>query len=234
MRSKRGDELSDVRDIGGARRTNITHGKFITNDFFWTRSGNRMPRWRYADPVSSASRLSTRVLLVCAAIGVGTGILGGAAGWLTLVVLATAPWAYGLVLGSHVLPGIIAQQVVRRPWVALLTHVLAALVASAMAPQWTFRFPGTAALFGGTQEGVAALTRYRVWATARFFVSAVIIGVVVAVAVWFAADIGALAPWAQVTYLVVGVVGPVAWTALGLAIGSGLRGAGVARGLSRR
>ena len=60
------------------------------------------------------------------------------------------------------------------------------------------------------------------------------VGVVVAVAVWFAADIGALAPWAQVTYLVVGVVGPVAWTALGLAIGSGLRGAGVARGLSRR
>ncbi|MCG7417153.1 MULTISPECIES: ECF transporter S component [Microbacterium] len=184
--------------------------------------------------MSSASRLSTRVLLVCAAIGVGTGILGGAAGWLTLVVLATAPWAYGLVLGSHVLPGIIAQQVVRRPWVALLTHVLAALVASAMAPQWTFRFLGTAVLFGGIQEGVAALTRYRVWATARFFVSAVIIGAVVAVAVWFAADIGALAPWAQVTYLVVGVVGPVAWTALGLAIGSGLRGAGVARGLSRR
>ena len=100
------------RGFGGARRTNITHGKFITNGFFWTGSGNPTAPPRYADPVSSASRLSTRVLLVCAAIGVGTGILGGAAGWLTLAVLATAPWAYGLVLGSHVLPGIIAQQVV--------------------------------------------------------------------------------------------------------------------------
>lgn len=234
MRSKRGDELSDVRGFGGARRTNITHGKFITNVFFWTASGNPKAPPRYADPVSSASRLSTRVLLVCAAIGVGTGILGGAAGWLTLAVLATAPWAYGLVLGSHVLPGIIAQQVVRRPWVALLTHVLAALVASAMAPQWTFRFLGTAILFGGIQEGIAALTRYRVWATARFFVSAVIIGLIVAAAVWFAAHLGALAPWAQVTYLVISVLGPVAWTAVGIAIGSGLRGAGVARGLSRR
>ena len=70
--------------------------------------------------MAPASVLSTRVLLVCAAIGVGTGILGGAAGWLTLAVLAGAPWAYGLVLGSHVLPGIIAQQVVRRAWVCLL------------------------------------------------------------------------------------------------------------------
>ena len=60
-----------------------------------------------------------------------------------------------------------------------------------------------------------------------------IIGVLVAAAVWFAADIGALAPWAQITYLVIGVLGPVVWTAVGLAIGSGLRGAGVARGLAR-
>ncbi|MEX0152755.1 ECF transporter S component [Microbacterium sp. LMI1-1-1.1] len=182
--------------------------------------------------MSSASGLSTRVLLVCAAIGVGTGLLGGAAGWLTLVVLAGAPWAYGLVLGSHVLPGIVAQQVVRRPWVALITHVLAALVASATAPQWTFRFLGTALLFGGIQEAVAALTRYRSWAPARFFVSAVIIGLVVAVAVWFAADIASLTPVARIAYLVIGVVGPVAWTAVGLSVGAGLRRAGVARGLS--
>ena len=182
--------------------------------------------------MSLASGLSTRVLLVCAAIGVGTGIVGGAAGWMTLVVLAGAPWAYGLVLGSHVLPGIIAQQVVRRAGVALVTHVLAALVASAMAPQWTFRFLGTALLFGGIQEGVAALTRYRVWASVRFYGSALVIGGLVAVVVWFAADIASLAPVTRVAYLVIGVAGPVAWTAVGLAIGSGLRRAGVGRGLS--
>ena len=162
--------------------------------------------------MAPASVLSTRVLLVCAAIGVGTGILGGAAGWLTLAVLAAEPWAYGLVLGSHVLTGII--------------------VASAMAPQWTFRFLGTAILIGGIQEGVAALTRYRVWAAARFFISAVIVGVVIAVPVWFAGDIASLAPIARVAAVAISILGPVAWTAVGLGIGSGLRGAGVARGLS--
>jgi energy-coupling factor transport system substrate-specific component len=56
------------------------------------------------------------------------------------------------VLGSHVLPGIIAQEVLRRPLVALLTHVLAALVASAFNPIWFPRFLGTALLFGLIQE----------------------------------------------------------------------------------
>lgn len=175
------------------------------------------------------SPLSTSVLLTCAAIGVATGVLGGIAGWLTLAVLATAPILYGIVLGAHVLPGIIAQELLRLPWVALIAHVVAALVASAMAPQWAFRFIGTALLFGGIQEVVAALTRYRVWSAWRFFLSAVVIGAVVAVAVAFAAHLSTLALWAQIVYLVVAVLGPVAWTAAGLGVGASLRRAGVAR-----
>ncbi|WP_460798426.1 ECF transporter S component [Microbacterium sp. GXF0217] len=177
-------------------------------------------------PKSSA--LSTRLLLVCAAIGVATGIIGGVAGLLTPVVILAAPWAYGLVLGSHVLPGIIAQEVLRRPLVALLTHVFAALISSAFAPMWTLRFLGTALLFGAIQEGVAALTRYRAWGAWRFFLSAGAIGVIVAVAVFFAVDLGKLPPWAQITYLVISILGPVAWTAIGLSIGAALRRAGVA------
>lgn len=173
--------------------------------------------------------LSTRLLLVCAAIGVATGIIGGIAGLLTPVVLLAAPFAYGLLLGSHVLPGIIAQEVLRRPLVALITHVIAALVASAFNPAWALRFLGTALLFGAIQEGVAALTRYRAWGAWRFFVSAAVIGVLVAVVVFFAAHLGALPPWAQVMYLVISVLGPIAWTAVGLAIGAALRRAGVAQ-----
>lgn len=172
--------------------------------------------------------LSTRLLLVCAAIGVATGIIGGIAGLLTPVVLLAAPFAYGLLLGSHVLPGIIAQEVLRRPLVALITHVIAALVASAFNPAWALRFLGTALLFGAIQEGVAALTRYRAWGAWRFFVSAAVIGALVAVAVFFAAHLGTLAPWAQILYLVISVLGPIAWTAAGLAVGSALRRAGVA------
>jgi energy-coupling factor transport system substrate-specific component len=183
--------------------------------------------------MATRSRLSTSVLLTCAAIGVATGLLGGIAGWVTPVVLATLPILYGFVLGAHVLPGIIAQDLIRLPWVALISHVVAALVASAMAPQWAFRFLGTAILFGGIQELVAALTRYRLWNAWRFFVSAIVIGVLVAIVVAFAAHLSTLAPWAQVVYLALAVLGPVAWTAVGLGIGTALRRAGVARGSSR-
>lgn len=175
------------------------------------------------------------MLLVCAAIGVATGIVGGIAGILTPFILASPlAIAYGFVLGAHVLPGIVAQEVLRMPLVAILTHVLAALVATAFNPAWALRFIGTALLFGAIQEGVAALTRYRAWGPWRFFISAVIIGVIVAVAVFFAAHLSAFAPWAQVAYLILSVLGPVAWTALGLGVGASLRRAGVARQTAAR
>ncbi|KAA9089403.1 ECF transporter S component [Microbacterium radiodurans] len=179
--------------------------------------------------MAPASRLSTRVLLVCAAIGVATGLLGGIEGWLAAPVIAAAPILYGFVLGVHVLPGIVAQEVLRLPWVALVSHLIAALASAAVAPPYTFRFLGTALLFGALQEGVAALVRYRSWAPWRFFVSAVVIGLVVALAVFFIADLGALALWAQIVYLTLAVLGPVVWTAIGLGVGAGLRRAGVAR-----
>ncbi|WP_309102990.1 ECF transporter S component [Microbacterium sp.] len=179
--------------------------------------------------MTRTSTLSTRMLLVCAAIGVATGILGGVAGLLTIPVLAGPFFLYGLVLGSHVLPGIIAQEVLRQPLVALVTHVVAALIASAFNPAWTLRFIGTALLFGAVQEGVAALTRYRSWGAWRFFISAAVIGAFVAVVVYFVAHLGAMVLWTQVVYLVISVLGPIAWTAVGLGIGSALRRAGVAR-----
>ena len=170
------------------------------------------------------------MLLICAAIGVATGILGGIAGWVTPVLLASPLlFLYGLVLGSHVLPGIIAQEVLRLPMVALIAHVFAALVASAFNPAWALRFIGTALLFGLIQEGVAALTRYRAWGAWRFFISAAIIGVIVAVVVFFAANLSVMPLWAQILYLAISVLGPVVWTAVGLAVGSSLRRAGVAR-----
>lgn len=173
--------------------------------------------------------LSTRVLLICAAIGVATGVLQVAAGAVSAPVSAFVPVLYGLVLGVHVVPGVVAQALLRLPWVALITHLLAALVASAFAPPWIGRYLGTALLIGGLQEGIAALTRYRQWQAWRFFVSAVIVGAVIAVAIWFAADVAKFALWGQILYVTLFIVGPVLWTAVGLAVGSALRRAGVAR-----
>lgn len=183
--------------------------------------------------MATRTRLSTRVLLICAAIGVATGIVGGIAGLITPGLLIVAAPLYGLVLGAHVLPGIISQELLRLPFVALITHLIAALVASAFAVGFAPRFLGTALLFGGIQEGVAALTRYRAWGAWRFLLSGVVIGILVAVVVGFAAHLSALPVWAQILYFAVSVLGPVAWTAIALGIGSGLRRAGVARGASR-
>lgn len=173
--------------------------------------------------------LSTRVLLICAAIGVATGVLQVAAGAISGPVSAFVPILYGLVLGVHVVPGVIAQALLRLPWVALVTHLVAALVASAFAPPWIGRYLGTALLIGGLQEGIAALTRYRQWQPWRFFLSAVIVGAVIAVAIWFAADIAKFPVWGQIVYVALFIVGPVVWTAVGLGVGAALRRAGVAR-----
>ncbi len=183
----------------------------------------------YAEGVATASRLSTRVLLICAAIGVATGLLGALAGYVSAPVWAVLPIVYGLVLGSHVVPGVIAQEMLRLPWVALVTHGVAALVASAFAPQWIGRYLGTALLIGGLQEGIAALARYRIWQRWRFFLSGGIVGVVLAVAMGFALDAGKLQPWALVVFYALLVLGPILWTAAGLALGASLRRAGVAR-----
>jgi energy-coupling factor transport system substrate-specific component len=187
----------------------------------------------YAEQVAAASRLSTSVLLTCAAIGVATGVLSAGAGAISGPVSAALPILYGLVLGVHVLPGVVAQALLRRPWVALITHLIAALVASAVVPLWIGRYVGTALLIGGLQEGIAALGRYRRWESWRFYLSAVIVGVVIAVPIWFAADVSRFALWGQIVYIALFVLGPVLWTAVGLAIGAALRRAGVARSSQR-
>jgi energy-coupling factor transport system permease protein len=178
--------------------------------------------------VAAASRLSTRVLLICAAIGVATGLLS--AGWALMhfFVVAAAIPAYGLVLGFHALPGVIAQQVLRRPWVALLTHAFAALIAAAIAPAFAQAYLLAAVLFGGVQEGVSALTRYRHWETWRFLLSGAVVGIVLAVPLWFVFHVATYAPVLQVAFVAGFIAGPVAWSAVGVAVGAGLRRAGVA------
>lgn len=179
--------------------------------------------------VAQRSRLTTSILLTCAAIGVATGVVQAVAGAVSLPVSASVPILYGLVLGVHVMPGVIAQELLRRPWVALITHLTAALVASAVAPVWIGRYLGTALLIGGLQEGIAAIGRYQKWEPWRFFAGALVVGAVIAVAIWFAADLAKFALWGQIVYVALFLLGPVLWTAVGLAIGRALRRAGVPR-----
>ena len=171
--------------------------------------------------------LTTRVLLICAAVGVATGLVSAGAGYISVPVSAALPVLSGLVLGSHVLPGIVAQSLLRVPGVALITHVLAALVSSAFAPAWVLRYLGAALLIGGIQEGITALGRYRHWGLGRFLISAVIVGVILAVPIAFAVDLDRFELWARILYLAIFIIGPVVWTVIGARIGTALRRAGV-------
>lgn len=173
--------------------------------------------------------LTTRVLLVCAAIGVATGIVTVI--WTPLhgIVAAGAVSLYGLILGFHALPGVIAQQVLRLPWVALVTHGMAALIACSFVPVMAGRFLAAAIVFGGVQEGISALTRYRHWETWRFLLSGVVTGLILAVPMWFAFHVATFPAGAAILFVILFVLGPVAWTAVGLGIGASLRRAGVAR-----
>ncbi|MGM7698207.1 ECF transporter S component [Microbacterium sp. A84] len=174
--------------------------------------------------------MSTRVLLICAAIGVATGLVSALWAGLHVIVAVGAVPLYGLVLGFHVLPGVIAQQVLRAPWVALITHAIAALISTAFVPAMAGRYLLAAIVFGGVQEGVSALLRYRHWEAWRFLLSAAITGIVIAVPLWFAFDVGALPLWGGIGFVALFVLGPVAWTVIGLGVGSSLRRAGVIRG----
>lgn len=171
--------------------------------------------------------MSTRVLLTCAAIGVATGLISGGAGYISYAVSSLVPIIYGLILGAHVLPGVVAQALLRLPGVAIITHVLAALIGAAIAPNLVFSLLGGAILFGGIQEGIAALARYRRWGTWRFVISAVVIGLFIAAPIAIVTDATRFEPWAFVTYIALFIAGPVVWTLIGLSVGSALRRAGV-------
>ena len=180
------------------------------------------------------SRLSTRVLLICAAIGVATGLLSAVWAVVHAVTAVGAIWLYGLVLGFHVLPGVIAQGMLRQPWVALITHTIAALVGAALAPTMIAGYALAAIVFGGVQEGMAALTRYRHWETWRFLLTGVITGLLLAIPLWFAFGVAEFALPSQILFVALFLAGPVAWTAVGLGIGASLRRAGVARTVAPR
>lgn len=179
--------------------------------------------------MSRSSSLSTRVLLICAAIAVATGLLSAFAGWLSAPVVAGAPVAYGLVLTMHLLPGVVAQEVLRKPWVALITHALAALIAAATMPVFILNYVAAVVLMGGVQEGWAAIGRYRRWSMSWFLAGGAVLGLVLGFSAGLAIGLKHLPFWGTVLTIALTVIGAVGWTLVSVAIGRALRRAGVAR-----
>lgn len=173
--------------------------------------------------------MSTRVLLTCAAIAVVTGIISAIAGAVSAPVIAVAPVLYGLVLAAHLLPGIVAQALLQQKWVALLTHVLAALVAAAAQPVFIGAYALAIVLFGGVQEGWAAIGKYRRWSLTWFLIGGAISGVLIGGTAGVAIGLKHFDLPGQIATVAIMIAGAIAWTAIGVGIGTALRRAGVAR-----
>ncbi|WP_308466214.1 ECF transporter S component [Rathayibacter soli] len=176
-------------------------------------------------------KLSTRLLLTLAAIGVAGGIVCLPTIYAGTALLAVAPPLYGLIVGAYVFPGVIAQSLLRRGGVAFATATLAGLVAAPFFPGGVAYIPAFA-LVGALQEVPFAVSAYRYWRGWVFYLTAVVVGLSIAVAE-FIAVAGERAPlWVQIVKPGVFVVSLVVFTVLGRAVAAGLNRAGVGRGLA--
>lgn len=174
-------------------------------------------------------RLSTRVLLICAAIGVVTGLVSAVAGWVSAPTIALAPALYGVVLTAHALPGIVAQDVLRQPWVALITHLLAALVAAATTPMFVMSYIAAVVIMGGVQELWALLGRYRNWSAGWQTAGGAVLGAILGLTAGLIVAMNHLPAWGAIFSVLITVAGGIAWALIGLAIGRSLRRAGLVR-----
>ncbi len=178
---------------------------------------------------SVVHRTSTRVLLSCAAIGVGGGLVAGASGYLAAAFAAFGPLFYGITVGTHFLPSVVALSLLKRPGTAVLAGVIAGVVGTAFAPWWIWRYIGTGLLVGALIELPFLVTRYRRWDPWLFYVSSGFAGLVLAVAVFIALGAEYYAWWAWAIALPLWVVSPVFFTWVGRLVAARLARAGVAQ-----
>lgn len=176
---------------------------------------------------------STRLLMTCAAIGVGSGLVFTAAGLVNGIIAATIPVIYGLSIGVYFLPGAIAQSLLRRGGVAIVTGMIAGLVASAVNPAFVVSYLGAAAAIGLLQEVPFAISAYRYWKTWVFYTAAAVMGLIFGGAVFIAVGLEHVVGWANIIYFGSFVLSPLIFTWLGRVIAAGIDRTGVARGVQR-
>ncbi|MET1051492.1 MAG: ECF transporter S component [Mycetocola sp.] len=176
-------------------------------------------------------RFSTRLLLTCAAIGVGGGLAFVVSGYAQGLLAATVPIVYGALIGIYFLPGVIAQSLLRRGGVALLTGLFAGLVAAAFSPQWFFRYLGAGLAIGFLQELPFAVNGFRYWKAWIFYLAAAIAGLIFGLGVFVGVGLDHFTGWANLIYFSLFAISPVAVTWLGRVIADRLDKTGVARGL---
>lgn len=179
------------------------------------------------------SRLGTRILLTCAAIGVAGGIVGVANTILFVIISGAVPWLLGIAAGFYVIAGVIALAVIRRPGVGLLTSVFVGLI------QIPFSPGGASVLLNLVILGVVLelpylVTRYRIWTRGLAYVGPTVLGLLWGAWWWLWLAELQLPIGLQVACVVITVASMVFCTWIALLVAAGLERTGVVRGLAPR
>lgn len=122
--------------------------------------------------------LSTRLLMTCAAIGVAGAVLFSVNAWVGGTLANLVPIAYGLTIGLYFIPGALAQALLQRPLVGLVTSAFSGLAASPFQPLFFGAFL-IALGIGVLQELPFLIGRYRSWRPWIFLVGAIVAGLIV-------------------------------------------------------
>lgn len=179
------------------------------------------------------TRLATRVLLTCAAIAVAGALLIVPINAVVGPAAAALPLLWSALQGIWYLPGALAQRLLRRPGVAVLTAALVGTLISLVSPFGFSAWPGTVAI-GLLQELPFAATLYRRWHPVIFAIGGVAFGVLNGVLFTTVFDADALAPWLRIAIVPVATLSVVAGTLLGVLLADRVRRTGVGRGLEPR
>lgn len=176
-------------------------------------------------------KMSTLMLLTCAAIGVAGAIACIPTIYLSLGLLGVAPPFYGFIVGVHVFPGVIAQSLFRRGGVAFITATLAGIACAPFSPLGV----GTIApymLVGILQEIPFAFTLYRYWRGWIYYLTAVVSGVAIGAVLFLLLASQEAALWVQLVQSGSFIVSLLVFTFVGRVVASGLQRAGVGRGVA--
>jgi energy-coupling factor transport system substrate-specific component len=172
-------------------------------------------------------RISTRALLACAAIGAAGGLVVAPITVFSSSGPALAlPLIYALLAMVKLLPGVLAQTLLRFPGAALLTGVIVGLINIPFSAHGPMVFVSLAGI-GLLQEIVPAALLYRRWGIGVLLAGSVVAGAVLGLLGWRALASSETDLTVAIGYWAVCAVAAVAVTFIGFWIGERVRRSGV-------